>query len=59
MDACVRCKAGIPDGNRTCPYCEAPQVGKVSKSVEYYDALVIFVQVLTCIVMLLFLVLVS
>jgi RNA polymerase subunit RPABC4/transcription elongation factor Spt4 len=46
MDACVRCKVGIPDGSRACAYCEAPQVGKVSKSADYYDALVIIALIL-------------
>lgn len=54
MDACVRCKAGIPDSIRICPYCEAPQFGKVSKSVEYCDALIVIVQVLSAIVLFLF-----
>ena len=52
MDACVRCKAGIPDGSRLCPYCEAPQVGKVSKSVAFYDALIIILKIVPFIALL-------
>jgi hypothetical protein len=47
VDACVRCKAGIPDGSQTCPYCEAPQAGKLSKSVGFYTALFIIVMLIS------------